>query len=237
MKTIGLIGGLTWESSAEYYRLINEMVYERLGGRHSASVIMHSLDFDPVDQLMHEGDWEQISARILEVARSLKSSGSDCVLICCNTLHMVADKVSEAINIELINVIDVIAREIKSKGMAKVGLMGSTFTMRNNFYRDRLFSRYGIETIIPPEEDMDLIMTVIEKELGRGVIKDRSREIFLKVIDQMVERGAEGVILGCTEIPLLVKQSDTDVPVFDSTYLHSKAAVDISLSEENRNSE
>jgi aspartate racemase len=237
MKTIGLIGGLTWESSVEYYRLINEMVYERLGGRHSASVILHSLDFDPVDHLMHEGDWEQISARILEVARSLQLSGSDCVLICWNTLHMVADKVSEAINIDLINVIDVIAREVKQKGMKKVGLMGSTFTMRNNFYRGRLFSRYGIETVIPPEEDMDLMMTIIEKELGRGVIKDRSRDIFLKIIDQMVERGAEGVILGCTEIPLLVKQSDTDVPVFDSTYLHSKVAVDFSLSEENRNSE
>lgn len=237
MKTIGLIGGLTWESSAEYYRLINEMVYERLCDRHSASIIMHSLDFDPIDQLMHEGNWEQISARILEVARSLRSSGSDCVLICCNTLHIVADKVSEAIDIELINVIDVIAREIKQRGMKKVGLMGSTFTMRNNFYRDRLFSRYGIETVLPPEEDMDLIMTVIEKELGRGVIKARSRDIFLKVIDQMVERGAEGVILGCTEIPLLVTQSDTDVPLFDSTYLHSRAAVDFSLFEENRNSE
>lgn len=232
MKTIGLLGGLTWESSAEYYRLINEMVYQRLGGRHSAEMRICSLDFEPVNQLMSEKNWDALGEILLERALELQKSGADCVLICCNTLHRVADHVAENLDIELINVIDVIGSDIRNKGMKRLGLLGSSYTMKMDFYRDRLQKKFGIETLLPDEKDMQLIMEIIEKELGQGKIKVSSRDQFLRIIKQMAGKGAEGIILGCTEIPLLMRQSDTDMPLFDSTFLHSSAAVDFSLGTE-----
>lgn len=229
MKIIGLIGGLTWESSAEYYRLINEMVSDRLGGDNSAEMRMCSLNFAPVSRLMAEKNWGSLVEILTDRALELQRCGAECILICCNTLHLAADQVAEGIDVELINVIDVIGADIRRKGMNRVGLLGSSYTMKMGFYTDRLLKTYGIETILPDEKDMDLIMDIIQKELGHGTINASSKEQFLRIIQQMAERGAEGVILGCTEMPLLVKQSDTHMQLFDSTFLHSGAAVDFSL--------
>lgn len=232
MKTIGLLGGLTWESSAEYYRLMNEMVFRRLGSRHSAEIIMASLDFDPVNELMKKQDWGGLAEILTKKALALQACGAECLLIACNTLHNVADKVAERIDIELINVIDVIGTEIRRKNMKCAGLMGSVYTMKMVFYRNRLKEKFGIQTVIPQEKDMELIMEIIEKELGKGEIKDSSRRQFLRIMGTMAEAGAEGIILGCTEIPLLVKQPDTEFLLFDSTFLHSAAAVEFSLGTE-----
>lgn len=232
MKTIGLIGGLTWESSAEYYRLINEMVSLRLGGNHSAEMRMCSLNFEPVSCLMAEKNWHGLAEVLTKRALELQKCGAECVLICCNTLHCVADQVAESLDVELINVIDVIGSDIRKKGMKRVALLGSSYTMKMVFYRDRLRKKHGIETLLPEGKDMEIIMEIVQKELGHGEIKGGSREHFLRIIRQLAGEGAEGIILGCTEIPLLVKQSDTQIQLFDSTFLHSAAAVDFSLGRE-----
>jgi len=228
MKKIGLIGGLTWESTAEYYRLINEMVHERLGNRHSAEMIVGSFDFDPIDHMMAKNNWDGITELLFEMARNLEKAGAECLLICCNTLHKIADEVDCPGGAKLIHIVDVIAEEIISRGMEKVGLMGSIYTMKQDFYRNRL-ARKGIEIVIPEKNDMEIIMEVIETELGIGKIKESSRKYFVEIIDKLKEKGAEGVILGCTEIPLLVRKEDTSVVLFDSTWLHSAAAVNFAL--------
>ena len=230
MKKIGLIGGLTWESTAEYYRLINEMVHERLGKRHSAEMIVGSFDFEIIDRMMVENNWDGITELLFEMARNLEKVGADCLLICCNTLHKVADRVERPGGAKLIHLVDIIADEIILRGMKKVGLMGSIYTMKQDFYRDRL-ARQGIEVVIPEENDMEIIMEVIETELGIGKIKESSRKIFIRIINNLKIKGAEGVILGCTEIPLLIREKDTPVVLFDSTWLHSVAAVNFALGE------
>lgn len=228
MKKIGLIGGLTWESTAEYYRLINEMVHERLGKRHSAEMIVGSFDFNPINRMMVENNWDGVAELLFEMARNLEKAGAECLLICCNTLHKLADKVDQPGGAKLIHIVDVIVKEIISRGMKKVGLMGSIYTMKEDFYRDRL-ARQGIEIVIPEENDMEVIMEVIETELGIGKIKESSRKYFLEIINKLKAEGAEGVILGCTEIPLLIRKEDTSVVLFDSTWLHSAAAVNFAL--------
>lgn len=228
MKKIGLIGGLTWESTAEYYRLINEMVHERLGKRHSAEMIVGSFDFNPINRMMVENNWDGVAELLFEMARNLEKAGAECLLICCNTLHKLADKVDQPGGAKLIHIVDVIVKEIISRGMKKVGLMGSIYTMKEDFYRDRL-ARQGIEIVIPEENDMEVIMEVIETELGIGKIKESSRKYFLEIINKLKAEGAEGVILGCTEIPLLIRKKDTSVVLFDSTWLHSAAAVNFAL--------
>jgi len=228
MKKIGLIGGLTWESTAEYYRLINEMVHEKLGKRHSAEMIVGSFDFNPIDRMMTKNNWDGIAELLFEMARNLEKAGAECLLICCNTLHKVADRVERPGGAKLIHIVDVIVKEIISRGMKKVGLMGSIYTMKQDFYRDRL-ARQGIEIVIPEENEMKIIMEVIETELGVGKIKESSRKYFLEIINKLKAEGAEGVILGCTEIPLLIRKEDTSVVLFDSTWLHSAAAVNFAL--------
>jgi aspartate racemase len=228
MKKIGLIGGLTWESTAEYYRLINEMVHERLGKRHSAEMIVGSFDFDPINRMMVENNWDGVAELLFEMARNLEKAGAECLLICCNTLHRLADRLECPGGAKLIHIIDVIADEIIFRKMKKVGLMGSTYTMKEDFYRDRL-AQQGIEVVIPEENDMKIIMEVIETELGVGKIKKSSRKYFVEIINNLRAKGAEGVILGCTEIPLLIRKQDTPVALFDSTWLHSAAAVNFAL--------
>jgi aspartate racemase len=228
MKKIGLIGGLTWESTAEYYRLINEMVHERLGKRHSAEMIVGSFDFDPINRMMVENNWDGVGELLFEMARNLEKAGAECLLICCNTLHRLADRLECPGGAKLIHIIDVIADEIIFRKMKKVGLMGSTYTMKEDFYRDRL-AQQGIEVVIPEENDMKIIMEVIETELGVGKIKKSSRKYFVEIINNLRAKGAEGVILGCTEIPLLIRKQDTPVALFDSTWLHSAAAVNFAL--------
>lgn len=228
MKKIGLIGGLTWESTAEYYRIINEMVHERLGKRHSAEMIVGSFDFDPIDRMMAENNWDGIAELLFGMARNLEKAGAECLLICCNTLHKIADRVERPGGVKLIHLIDTIADEIILRKMKKVGLIGSIYTMKQDFYRDRL-ARQGIEVVIPEENDMKIIMKIIETELGIGKIKESSRKIFVGIINNLKIKGAEGVILGCTEIPLLIRKQDTPVVLFDSTWLHSAAAVNFAL--------
>ena len=228
MKKIGLIGGLTWESTAEYYRLINEMVHERLGKRHSAEMIVGSFDFDPINRMIVENNWDGVAELLFEMARNLEKAGAECLLICCNTLHRLADRLECPGGAKLIHIIDVIADEIIFQKMKKVGLMGSIYSMKEDFYRDRL-AQQGIEVVIPEENDMKIIMEVIETELGVGKIKKSSRKYFVEIINNLRAKGAEGVILGCTEIPLLIRKQDTPVALFDSTWLHSAAAVNFAL--------
>ena len=232
MKTIGLIGGLTWESTIEYYRIINEEVARRLGGVHSARILMHSFDFQDIDTLMLAGRWEEVGAKAAEAGLGLESLGADFLLICSNTIHKVAEVVSETVSVPLIHLADVTAEAVKEKGVCKVGLLGTIFTMEHDFYKGRLAQKHGLEVLIPEKDDRAFVNRVINEELALGELKEPSRARFLGIIDDLARRGAGGVILGCTEIPLLVKQPDTAVTLFDTTRLHSLAAVEEALRED-----
>jgi aspartate racemase len=230
LKTIGLIGGLTWESTVEYYKIINEITHRKLGERHSASMLIGSFDFNYINEMMSNGQWDEIAKEISIMAQKLERSGADCILICCNTLHKVANEVSKSLGkARLINIIDVIGEAIVQKQINKIGLLGSTFTMELPFYKEHLSYNFDIYSIIPSPTERTFIMNTIEKELGVGEINSESKDKFLEIINNLVEKGAEGIILGCTEIPLLLQQKDTLTPLFDSTYLHSQAAVEFSL--------
>jgi aspartate racemase len=229
MKTIGLIGGLTWESTAEYYRMINEEVSRRLGGVHSARIIMYSFDFQDIDTPMMAGRWDEIGTQVAEAARRLEREGADLLLICSNTIHKVAESARSAVSIPLLHLVDVTAGAIRERGFGKVGLLGTIFTMEQEFYRGALKEKHGLDVLVPGKEDRIFINRVIDEELTFGEIKESSRSRFVSIIEDLSSQGAEGVILGCTEIPLLVRQKDTKIPVFDTTGLHSMAAVDWAL--------
>jgi aspartate racemase len=228
MKTIGLIGGMSWESTLEYYRIINELVSKRLGGHHSAKIILYSVDFDEVVKLQHKGDWEKLGEMLAEIARRLETCGADLVLICTNTMHKVADYVQKAINIPLLSIIDATAEEIKRTGLRKVGLLGTKFTMEDDFYRAGL-ERHGIQTVIPDEEDRNTVHRIIFDELCLGVFKESSKEELKKIVEKLKEKGAGGVVLACTELPLLLSQEDCDIPIFDTTRIHAEYAVNFAL--------
>lgn len=231
MKTIGIIGGMSWESTAEYYRIMNQAVKEKLGGYHSAKIIMYSVEFAEVHRLQFNGEWDRLAEVLRDVARSLERAGADFLIIATNTIHKLAPEIESAVSIPLLHIADATAREIKEKGFTKVGLLGTKFTMEMGFYRDRLRERHGIEVIVPEKQEREFVNRVIYNELVLGVIKDESRKRFKEIINSLVERGAHGVILGCTEIPLLIKQRDVSVPIFDTTSIHARAAVDYALSE------
>lgn len=229
MKTIGLIGGMSWESSIEYYRLINEQVRDRLGGNHSAKSVMVSVDFAEIEELQHQGRWAEAADLLAAAARNLELAGADFVVLCTNTMHKVAEEIQNAIHIPFLHIADATAQPILSSGLRNVGLLGTRFTMEESFYKERLKEKFGLNVRIPGEGDREFVHHVIYNELVKGVIKETSRAEFLKIISKLVENGAQGVILGCTEIGLLVKAEDCSVPVFDTTQLHAKAAVDYSL--------
>ena len=229
MKTIGLVGGMSWESTLEYYRIINETVKEKLNKLHSAKIIMYSVDFEEIELLQHKGKWDELTSLMIEIAQRLEKAGADFIVICTNTMHKVAEDVEKSVEIPLLHIVDVTAEKIKAKGINKVGLLGTRFTMEDNFYRDRL-RKHGIEAIIPSEKEREIVHSVIYNELCLGVIKESSREKFKEIIKNLAKRGAEGVILGCTEIPLLIKQGDVDLPLFDTAEIHAKASVDFALS-------
>jgi len=231
MKTIGPIGGLTWESTIEYYRIINEEISKRLGGVHSAKIIMYSFDFQGIDTPMQAQHWDEIGVQVAEAARKLEREGADFFLICSNTIHKVAGQARSAVSIPLLHLVDVTAGTIKGRGFKKVGLLGTIFTMEQRFYRENLTETHGLEVLVPEKEDRIFINRVINEELTFGEIKESSRRRFVSIIESLSSQGAEGVILGCTEIPLLVRQKDTKVPVFDTTQLHSLAAVEKALDE------
>lgn len=230
MKTIGLIGGLSWESSAVYYRIINQLVQSKLGGVHSAKCIMYSVDFAQFDELQHQGDWPRLTDLMIDAGMRLKNGGADFLIICTNTMHKVADEVERQVEIPLIHIADAAATEVKKQGLSKVALLGTKFTMEQDFYKNRLVQKHGIAVMIPEQEERELVHSVIYQELVVGKLLKSSREAFAKIINRMCEAGAEGVVLGCTEIPLLISQKDCVVPVFDTMQLHATAAVEYSLS-------
>jgi aspartate racemase len=228
MKVIGFIGGLSWRSSIEYYRIANETIAERLGGSHSAKTIMYSVDFDEVVKLQHCGKWAEISELITNAAKALEKAGADCIVICTNTIHKISDEVQKSVGIPLLHIADATAEVMKRKGLKKIGLLGTKFTMEESFYKDRL-NRCGFEVVVPSKTEIQMIHDVIYNELCLGKIRRSSKERFRSVIANLVKHGAQGVVLGCTEIPLLIKQSDSNIPLFDTTAIHIKAAVDYAL--------
>jgi aspartate racemase len=230
MKTIGMIGGMSWESSIEYYRIINQAVREKLGGLHSAKSIMVSVEFAEIEELQHENRWEDLADIMVEAGRNLENGGADFVIICTNTMHKLYNKVQQSINIPMLNIADATADRIKAENIQTIALLGTRFTMEENFYRGRLVDRYGLEVTIPSPDQMATVHRVIYDELCAGVIRPDSKQKYADVIQDLVAEGAEGVILGCTEIGLLIKQEDSPVPLFDTTEIHARAAVDYALS-------
>ena len=225
MKTIGLLGGMSWESTALYYRLINEGVNRRLGGLHSAQIVMVSVDFEAIEAMQHAGDWVAAGEALARAAKQVEAGGADFLLICTNTMHKVVPMVREAIGIPLLHIADATAQRIEAAGMETVGLLGTNFTMEQGFYKGRLVEEHGLNVLIPPKTDRDLVHRIIYDELCLGVVEDASREEYLRVIEDLRARGAEGIIEGCTEIVMLVQQAYTDVPLFDTTSIHAEAAV------------
>ncbi len=229
MRMIGLIGGMSWESSAEYYRLLNEGARVRLGATASARCLLWSFDFAEIEALQHAGDWSRLTERMMDAARRLEAAGADLLLICTNTMHRTAPDVQRAIGIPLLHIADPTAERIVAAGLRKVGLLGTAFTMEQGFYKGRLTERYGLEVIVPDEEDRATVHRIIYDELVAGRIEPASREAYRAVIGRLVHAGAEAVILGCTEIILLVGQEDSPVPIFDTTAIHVTAALDQAL--------
>jgi aspartate racemase len=229
MKTIGLLGGMSWESSAEYYRIINEEVRDRLGGTHSARSVMVSVDFHEVERLQELGDWAAATALLVESARQCERGGADLLVICTNTMHRMADDVAAAIAIPLLHIADATAQAVADAGLQRIGLLGTRYTMEQDFYRGRLEARHGLDVVVPDEPDRATVHDIIYHELVRGVITDTSRAAYGEVIDRLTSAGADGVILGCTEIELLVTDDLRPVPFFPTTRIHAVAAVDAAL--------
>ena len=231
MKVIGLIGGMSWNSTLEYYRLINEGVSSKLGGFHSARIVLYSLDFEEIERTQREARWDDATDILVEAGTGLKQAGADFLVICTNTMHKVADLVAERIGLPLLHIGDAIGDAIKARGLRKIGLLGTRFVMEESFYRDRLEKYLGIEVLVPPEEEQNVVDRIIYEELCQEKIDDSSRRTCLKIIEGLTGRGAEGIILGCTELPLLIRPSDVPVTLFDTTRLHAEAAVKLALSE------
>jgi aspartate racemase len=230
MKRIGLLGGMSWESSLEYYRLLNEAVKERLGGLNSADCVMVSINFQPVADMMKLNDWKGITRVLEDVSRDLKRAGADFLVICTNTMHLMVREIEDASGLKVLQIGEAVAERITAAGIKTVGLLGTRFTMERSYYRDTL-SRHGIEVIVPQERDRESVDRIIFKELCRGVFTEESREIYRSIISKLQSEGASGVVLGCTEIPLLIKQSDVEIHVFDTTAIHAAAAVQFALAD------
>lgn len=229
MRTIGLIGGMSWESSAEYYRLLNQGVRDRLGPTTSASCLLWSFNFAEIEALQHRGDWDGLTARMVDAAQRLEAGGADALLICTNTMHRMADAVQDAVGVPLLHIADPTAERIASAGIRTVGLLGTAFTMEHDFYKGRLAQKYGLSVLVPDADDRATVHRIIYQELVAGKVLPESREAYRAIIARLVEAGAEGIILGCTEIMLLVRPEDSAVPVFDTTALHAAAAVEMAL--------
>ncbi|WP_321365489.1 aspartate/glutamate racemase family protein [uncultured Desulfuromusa sp.] len=237
MKTIGLLGGMSWESTVLYYQLLNEGVRERLGGLHSAKVLMHSVDFAEIEQFQVNGQWQEAGNKLGDAALGLTLSGADMILICTNLMHKVAPIIEAQIKVPLLHIADATGKAIKGQGLKKVGLLGARYTMEEDFYRQRLLDNFGLDVIIPEPEDREYVHQAIFKELCVGKFTDGTRKNYLTIIDKLRDQGAEGVILGCTEIPLLVRQDDTDLPLFNTAALHARYALEQAFTEdENSNS-
>jgi aspartate racemase len=229
MKTIGMIGGMSWESSLEYYRIINQEVRRRLGGFHSAKCLLSSVDFAEIENLQRLNNWDTLTGIMINAAMSLKNGGADFVIICTNTMHKMAEAVAAGAGIEILHIAEATGREVQRRGMKKVGLLGTKFTMEQDFYRKLLSENFAIETVIPDASDREIIHQIIYSELCQGVVKEESRQAFIDVSNRLHSKSAEGIVLGCTEIPLLLRPRDVDIPLFDTMQLHAVAAVEESL--------
>jgi aspartate racemase len=230
MRTLGLIGGMTWHSTVDYYRLINQGVQDRKGGHSSASMVMVSVDFAPVQALQDRGDWTELGRLMVEAARTLEKAEAEAIVICANTMHQLAPDIEAAVRLPILHIADAAAAAVQAKGLSSVGLLGTRFTMEMDFYRARLEKAHGLRVLVPDAPEREVVHRIIYDELGRGIVREESRRAYVKIIEGLVGRGAQGVILGCTEIPLLIKDEDSPVPVFDTTALHAQAAVDFALS-------
>ena len=231
MKTIGMLGGMSWESTSTYYRALNEGVRAACGGLHSAKILLHSVDFAPLEALQHAGDWDAIAEQLAAAARSVQAGGADFLMLCTNTMHKVAPQIEAAIDIPLLHIADATAEALQGQGIRRVGLLGTAFTMEQDFYKGRIASRYGIEVLVPEQDARRLVHRVIYEELCLGRIEPASREAYLDIVADLSAQGAEAVILGCTEIGLLIRQRDTSVTLYDSTAIHSARAVTMALSQ------
>jgi len=229
MKTIGLIGGMSWESSSEYYRIINQTTKAKLGGFHSAKSIMVSVDFAEIEILQQQGKWAEAAQIIVRAAKNLENGEADFIVLCTNTMHKAADDIQANVKIPFLHIADATGRRVKDAGIHNVGLLGTRFTMEEEFYKGRLAQKYGLTVLIPDAQERELVHRVIYDELVVGEIRQHSKEQYIQVIERMVRQGAEGVILGCTEIGLLIQQPDSQVPLFDTTRIHAEAAVEYAL--------
>jgi len=229
VKTIGLIGGMSWESSAEYYRLVNLGMKERLGGHHNARSLMVTVSFETIERLQHEGRWDELGEHMREAALQLQAGGADFVLLCTNTMHRVADAIEQALDIPFIHIVDATARALQDAGIGRVGLLGTRFTMEEAFYAGRMRERFGIEAVVPDAADRAIVHRVIYDELCHGVVREESRAEYRRIIGALQARGVGGVILGCTEIGMLVRAQDAALPLFDTTALHAAHAVELAL--------
>jgi aspartate racemase len=229
MRTLGLIGGMTWHSTVDYYRLINAGVHERLGGSHSAELLLLSIDFEPVEEMQGRGDWAGMGRLMASWAKRLEGAGAEGLLICTNTMHRLAGDVERAVQVPLIHIADATALAVKNAGIGTVALLGTRYTMELDFYRGRLEKEHALKVLIPEEPGRTAVHDIIYRELAFGDVREESRRTYVAIIEDLKRRGAQGVILGCTEIPLLIKASDSPLPVFDTTALHAAAAVDFAL--------
>ncbi|MBM9615079.1 aspartate/glutamate racemase family protein [Desulfobulbus rhabdoformis] len=229
MKTIGLLGGMSWESTVGYYRAINEGVKKSLGGLHSAEIILHSVDFDPVEKLLERGEWERIAEILAEAAHGIQEAGADFLLICTNTMHKVAPQIENSISIPLLHIADATAEILTEDNVGKTGLIGTSFTMEHDFYKGRLREKYGLDVLIPGARDRKTVHDVIFRELCMGHMKNSSRTEYIRIINELADMGAEAVILGCTEIGMLINQKDVSVKLYDTTAIHAEKAVEYAL--------
>jgi len=231
MKTIGLLGGMSWESTLKYYRAINTGVQQALGGFHSAKIILYSVDFEPIEKLQAKGDWPGMARELSDAARRVQEAGADFLLICTNTMHKVAPEIEAAIEIPILHIADATAEVLVREGIKTVGLLGTAFTMEQEFYKERLANKFGLKVLVPDRDDRKIIHEIIFQELVLGKIEPESKTEYLRIIDSLADQGAEGVILGCTEIGMLVNQSDTSVKLFDTTVIHAGKAVEYAIEE------
>jgi aspartate racemase len=229
MKTIGLIGGMSWESTVPYYRIINETVRAKLGGLHSARCVLWSFDFEEIEQLQHRGDWDELTRQMVHAAGAIERAGADFLVICTNTMHKMAEDVQAAVDIPLLHIADATAGAIRAAGLNKIGLLATRFTMEEDFYTGRLREKHGLDVLIPDEADREVVHDVIYNELCAGRVNEQSRQKYRAIIRRLAEAGAQGVVLGCTEIGLLVRPEDSPVPLFDTTPIHARAAVEFAL--------
>lgn len=225
MKTIGLLGGMSWESTADYYKAINRGIKNTVGQLHSAKIILNSVDFAPIEKLQHQGDWQTLAEQLIEAALTIEAAGADFLLICTNTMHKVAPEIESKISIPLLHIADATAEVLIADKVLKVGLLGTAFTMEEDFYKGRLIEKFDIDVLIPCKSDRQVVHDVIYQELCLGEINEASKQQYLRIINDLFEQGAEGIILGCTEIGMLIKQRDTKVKIFDTTEIHAAKAV------------